>query len=65
MQNDQRQRRRDEQAANTAWEKRHFEHIPSDPVYERLAKLFNGAPPAEDTYVFQHNHAKTPSMRAA
>ncbi|KAI0717770.1 hypothetical protein C8T65DRAFT_640760, partial [Cerioporus squamosus] len=57
IENEQRQRRRDEQAAGTSWQLRHFEHIPSDPVYERLAKKFNGNPPTEDTYV-------TPSVRS-
>ncbi|RPD60801.1 Oxysterol-binding protein [Lentinus tigrinus ALCF2SS1-7] len=64
IENEQRQRRREEQAAGTQWKKWHFEHIPSDPVYERLVKLFNGAPPTEDTYVFKHNHEKTPSVRS-
>ena len=34
LQNDQRQRRRDEQAAGTRWQLKHFEHIESDPVCE-------------------------------
>ncbi|KAH9856354.1 Oxysterol-binding protein [Lenzites betulinus] len=55
IENDQRQRRRDEQAAGTRWPLKHFEHIDSDPVYERLGALFNATPPQEDTYVFMHN----------
>ena len=54
--------RRDEQAAGTAWERRHFAHVEADPVYERLAKLFGGAPATEDTYDYMHNHAATPSV---
>ncbi|RDX43664.1 Oxysterol-binding protein [Lentinus brumalis] len=64
IENEQRQRRRDEQAAGASWQLLHFEHIPSDPVYERLAKKFNGNPPTEDTYVFKHNHSQTPSVRS-
>ncbi|TBU39300.1 Oxysterol-binding protein [Dichomitus squalens] len=61
IENEQRQRRRDEQAAGTPWKRWHFEHIESDPVYERLAKMFNGSPPTEDTYIYQHNYDVTPS----
>ena len=57
--------RRDEQAAGTSWARRHFQHIPSDPVYERLVKLFNGVPATEDTYTFLHNHEGTPSVSPA
>ncbi|KAH9948481.1 Oxysterol-binding protein [Amylocystis lapponica] len=57
IENEQRQRRRDEQAAGTSWELKHFDHIESDPVYERLGKLFKAVPTTEDTYVFRHNHS--------
>ncbi|KAI9068859.1 Oxysterol-binding protein [Trametes sanguinea] len=62
IENDQRQRRRDEQAAGTKWQLKHFEHIESDPVYERLGKLFNATPPKEDAYVFMHNRDFPPAV---
>ncbi|KAH9916255.1 Oxysterol-binding protein [Epithele typhae] len=62
IENDQRQMRRDEQAAGSSWKLRHFDHIDLDPVYERLAKLFNATPLVEDTYDFLHNHDGTPSV---
>lgn len=34
IENEQRQRRRDEQAAGTKWELKHFKRIESDPVCE-------------------------------
>ncbi|KDQ54554.1 hypothetical protein JAAARDRAFT_398176 [Jaapia argillacea MUCL 33604] len=55
IENEQRQRRRDEVAAGTKWELKHFVHVDSDPTYERYGKFFNANPPTEDAYVFQHN----------
>ena len=55
MQNEQRQRRRDEQAEGTKWELKHFKHIQSDPVYENLGRLFRANPPTEDAYQFLEN----------
>ncbi|KAI0689376.1 Oxysterol-binding protein [Cytidiella melzeri] len=55
IENDQRQRRRDEQAAGTKWELKHFQHIDSDPLFERLGKLFKANPPVEDAYVYLGN----------
>jgi hypothetical protein len=55
IENDQRQRRRDEVAAGTTWPMKHFTPLDCDPVYENLAKLFKAHPPTEDTYVFQNN----------
>ncbi|KAI0311672.1 Oxysterol-binding protein [Amylostereum chailletii] len=55
IENEQRQRRRDEAAAGTTWKLRHFVHEDSDPVYERLGKLFRVAPSTEDMYVYQYN----------
>ncbi|KAG6891440.1 hypothetical protein C0992_006699 [Termitomyces sp. T32_za158] len=53
-QNEQRQRRRDEQAAGTSWGMKHFKHVDNDVVYERLARLVPKlAPSTEDCYVFQ------------
>ncbi|OJT14725.1 Protein KES1 [Trametes pubescens] len=61
IENEQRQRRKDEQAAGTRWPLKHFEHIESDPVYERLGKLFNATPTTEDTYVFMRNRDFPPA----
>ncbi|KAH7924351.1 Oxysterol-binding protein [Leucogyrophana mollusca] len=55
IENEQRQRRKDEAAAGTMWELKHFTHIDSDPVYERLGKLFKANPATEDGYVYQNN----------
>jgi len=55
IENDQRQRRRDEVAAGTTWSMKHFAHIDSDPIYERLAKDADIYPPEEDTYIYQSN----------
>ncbi|KAF7791578.1 hypothetical protein EIP86_002594 [Pleurotus ostreatoroseus] len=55
IENEQRQRRRDEQAAGTTWALKHFDHVESDPTYERLARLFRGTPPTEDMYAYKHN----------
>ena len=55
IENEQRQRRKDEAAAGTPWELKHFVHVESDPDYESLGKLFGAVPPTEDVYVFKHN----------
>ncbi|THH18219.1 hypothetical protein EW146_g2718 [Bondarzewia mesenterica] len=55
IENEQRQRRRDEVAAATSWQLRHFKHHESDPVYESLGRLFRANPSVEDVYIFQHN----------
>ncbi|KAH0833979.1 hypothetical protein J3R83DRAFT_11197 [Lanmaoa asiatica] len=55
IENEQRQRRRDEAAAGTTWALKHFEHIDNDPTYEHLAALFSGNPATEDTYVYLNN----------
>ncbi|CCM04138.1 uncharacterized protein FIBRA_06300 [Fibroporia radiculosa] len=62
IENEQRQRRRDEQAAGTRWELKHFDHIDSDPSYERLGRLFKANPPTEDAYIYRHNHNPGPSQ---
>ncbi|KAG1839334.1 hypothetical protein DFJ58DRAFT_845754 [Suillus subalutaceus] len=38
IENEQRQRRRDESAGGTTWELNHFKHVEHGPVYERLGK---------------------------
>ncbi|KAH8114912.1 Oxysterol-binding protein [Phellopilus nigrolimitatus] len=55
IENEQRQRRRDEQARGEKWQLKHFVRIESDPEYEKLGHLFKANPPIEDCYVFQHN----------
>jgi len=55
IENEQRQRRRDEAAAGTKWELKHFQHIDSDPTYERLGRLFKAVPATEDAYTFLQN----------
>ncbi|RDB19675.1 Protein KES1 [Hypsizygus marmoreus] len=60
IENEQRQRRKDEQAAGTTWALKHFVRVESDPVYERLGKLIKIVPPTEDTYVFQDNSPVKP-----
>lgn len=55
IENDQRQRRRDEQAKGETWSLKHFKHIDEDPDYERLGRLFKAVPPIEDAYVFLNN----------
>ncbi|KAI0944507.1 hypothetical protein AcW1_002195 [Taiwanofungus camphoratus] len=56
IENEQRQRRKDEQAAGTVWPLKHFDHIDADPIYERLGRLFKASPPTEDAYVYKHNY---------
>jgi len=59
IENDQRQRRKDEQAAGTSWALKHFRQEASDPSYESLGKLAKVTPATEDRYVFQGNWPST------
>ncbi|KAJ7041182.1 hypothetical protein C8F04DRAFT_1080474 [Mycena alexandri] len=59
IENEMRQRRKDEVASGTSWESKHFNQISSDPVYEDLAKLAKITPPTEDAYVFRGNWPKS------
>ncbi|KAI6120336.1 hypothetical protein EDD16DRAFT_1577501 [Pisolithus croceorrhizus] len=59
IENEQRQRRRDELSAGTKWELKHFKHIESCPTYERLGKLFSVNPPTEDGYDYLNNGPHT------
>ncbi|TXT04308.1 hypothetical protein VHUM_04195 [Vanrija humicola] len=54
IENEQRQRRKDETAANTTWPLRRFTHIEEDPEYEQLAAVIHDKtqPTTEDAYVF-------------
>ncbi|KAF4568376.1 Oxysterol binding protein [Pleurotus pulmonarius] len=65
IENEQRQRRRDELAAGTSWALKHFTPIASDPVYERLSVLAKIQPPTEDAYVFLDNWPKTSPVSSA
>ncbi|KAG6837768.1 hypothetical protein H0H93_001695 [Arthromyces matolae] len=56
IENEQRQRRKDEAAAGTTWPLKHFTPVESDPVYERFARLVPKlTPPTEDCYAFNEN----------
>jgi hypothetical protein len=55
IENDQRQRRKDELAAASKWPMKHFKPLESDPFYQSLGKHFNASPATEDCYVFQEN----------
>jgi len=55
IENEMRQRRKDEAASGTSWPLKHFTPLASDPLYEELAQLAKIIPPTEDTYIFQEN----------
>jgi len=55
IENEQRQRRKDEQAEGTTWELKHFEHVDNDPIYESLGRAAKLVPALEDMYVFKGN----------
>ncbi|KAJ7126477.1 hypothetical protein C8R43DRAFT_1029172 [Mycena crocata] len=59
IENEMRQRRKDETASGTPWALKHFTPLPSDPLYEQLGKLAKIAPPTEDAYTFHGNWPKT------
>jgi len=60
IENDQRQRRKDEAAAGTKWPLKHFLHVESDPTYARLGSLFKATPPTEDMYTYLNNGPTLP-----
>lgn len=55
IENEQRQRRKDEQAAGTPWELVRFEHVDSDPEFQKLAAMMSdkAVPATEDAYVYK------------
>lgn len=55
IENDQRQRRKDEQAAGKTWPLKHFKLVENHPTYERLGQLFKATPPTEEGYEFLAN----------
>ncbi|KAJ7584780.1 hypothetical protein C8J56DRAFT_1053162 [Mycena floridula] len=59
IENEQRQRRKDEAAAGTTWPLKHFKHIDEDETYEALGQRVKISPPTEDAYIFQDNWPET------
>ncbi|WWD21854.1 hypothetical protein CI109_106342 [Kwoniella shandongensis] len=57
IENDQRQRRKDEAAASSNWQHAHFTYVDSDPEYQSLAALLHDklTPAHEDGYIFKGN----------
>jgi len=55
IENEMRQRRKDEAASGVPWALKHFTPLANDPVYEELGKHAKITPPTEDAYVFQGN----------
>lgn len=55
IENEQRQRRKDEQAAGTSWQLVRFDHVDSDPEFQKLAAMMSdkAVPATEDAYVFK------------
>lgn len=53
IENDQRQRRRDEQAAGKSWDLLYFDKVENDPEYEILGRMFDAAPAAEECYAYK------------
>jgi len=62
IENEQRQRRKDEAAAGTPWELKYFVHVDADPEYETLVELAKHASPTwpdtEDAYIFKATDKK-------
>jgi len=55
IENEQRQRRKDELAAGEPWQLKHFVHVSNDAEYEKLGKMCKVQPATEDCYVYQGN----------
>ncbi|ORX36095.1 hypothetical protein BD324DRAFT_630144 [Kockovaella imperatae] len=55
IENEQRQRRKDEAAGGTSWDLKLFEHVDSDEEYRKLADMLHDklTPPHEDGFVFK------------
>ncbi|BEI86733.1 hypothetical protein CcaverHIS002_0700790 [Cutaneotrichosporon cavernicola] len=60
IENEQRQRRRDEVAEGTSWKLWNFEHVDSDPEFQKLVAMMNDKtqPTTEDAYVYSGEHYK-------
>lgn len=53
IENEQRQRRKDEAAAGTEWKLVYFDYVESDPTYRALAKNIKHIPDEEEAYIFK------------
>ncbi|GAA5840278.1 hypothetical protein JCM11251_006684 [Rhodosporidiobolus azoricus] len=53
LENSERQKRKDEQAAGTPFQLRLFDKLPSDPEYRRLAAAIKFKPEEEDSYIYK------------
>ncbi|GAA5976232.1 hypothetical protein JCM21900_000654 [Sporobolomyces salmonicolor] len=53
LENSERQKRKDEAAANSAFQLRLFDKLPHDPEYKHLAALCNHKPEEEESYIFK------------
>ncbi|KAI9635689.1 uncharacterized protein MKK02DRAFT_36807 [Dioszegia hungarica] len=55
IENEQRQRRKDEAAANGTWDLWHFTHVDAEPEYGRLSTMLHDklTPAHEDAYIFK------------
>ncbi|KAJ9107145.1 hypothetical protein QFC19_002805 [Naganishia cerealis] len=53
IENEQRQRRKDEASAGQPWQLKLFDYVESDPVYKQLASHVKGIPCEEDGYIFR------------
>jgi len=62
IENEQRQRRKDEASAGTTWQLKHFTHLQSDPVYERLGKLAKLNSQTDDKFEFKENWPAIPEI---
>lgn len=54
IENDQRQRRKDEKEQGGAWQLVYFNHVESDPLYRTLAKQVKHIPDDEDAYIYKN-----------
>ena len=55
IENEQRQRRKDEAAGGSSWQHKHFQHVDSDPDYAHLASLLHDKVTLlhDDAYIFR------------
>ncbi|KZS95402.1 Oxysterol-binding protein [Sistotremastrum niveocremeum HHB9708] len=53
IENEQRQRRKDEREAGTSWDLLYFDHVDEDPIYEKLAAMGQIVPATEDGYILK------------
>ncbi|KAH7103724.1 Oxysterol-binding protein [Auriculariales sp. MPI-PUGE-AT-0066] len=53
IENEARQRRKDEQTAGTTWSLEYFDRLDNDPEYEILGKMFKANPITEEVYAYK------------